>query len=64
MEQMSALQRRRDIPADDAARVDISDERDERESAPGRGVGHVDDPESARRGALAFWYIGIINLQL
>src|SRR3546814_9517095 len=42
-------QRRCDVPTDDASRVDVGDERDVGETAPGRDVGHVADPEPSRR---------------
>lgn len=40
--------RGRDVPADDATRVGIGDERDVSEPGPRRDIGHVADPEPAR----------------
>ena len=53
-------QRRRDAPADDAAREDVDDERDVDEAAPRRDVREVRDPEliRPRRGEVPVDQVG------
>jgi hypothetical protein len=52
IEDEACLRRARDTPADNAASIDVDDERHMNKARPGGGVGEVADPERIRRWRL------------